>query len=90
MKAKLTLHLEGEFPGSPEKDSVNINLEEYDALWDLWIKPKAISEGWCGLTPRDKAELKQREASKQSEELISLERFNRNKRKVMKKAGLVP
>jgi hypothetical protein len=89
MKAKLTLTLEGRFPGSPEKDSMDISLEEYDKLWQTWIKPKAIKEGRVGELPTRVAERKQKDALKQSKELIELQQFNDKKEKTMRKVGLI-
>ncbi len=48
MKHFLTLTLEGHFPGAPEKDTVEISEEDYDRLWQQYIKPKAVKEGWSG------------------------------------------
>ena len=79
-KAKLTLVLEGHFPGSPERDSVELALDEYDELWHTWIKPRAIKEGWCGETPIQEAERKRDNVLKQAKELAELEEFRRRQR----------
>ena len=74
-KAKLTLVLEGHFPGSPERDSVDLALDEYDELWQTYIRPKAIKEGWCGETPIQEAEKKRDKALKQTEQLRELGQY---------------
>lgn len=47
MKFVLTLTMEGEFPGAPERDSIEISEAQYDGLWALFIAKKAFEEGWC-------------------------------------------
>ena len=44
----LILKMDGAFPGAPELDTVTLTEPEYDELWDRFIKPKAIAEGWVG------------------------------------------
>ena len=42
----LTLGQSGDFPGAPDKDTVEISEVEYDELWAKFIRPKAVKEGW--------------------------------------------
>lgn len=48
MKFSLSLIMEGTFPGAPERDTIEISEADYDELWERFIKPKAIKEGWAG------------------------------------------
>ena len=42
----LTLGQSGDFPGAPDKDTVEISEDQYDELWAKFIRPKAVKEGW--------------------------------------------
>ncbi len=42
----LTLGQSGDFPGAPDKDTVEISNDQYDELWAKFIRPKAVKEGW--------------------------------------------
>ena len=42
----LTLGQSGDFPGAPDKDTVEISEDQYDELWAKFIRPKAVREGW--------------------------------------------
>ena len=50
MKFSLTLTMgeSGDFPGAPDKDTVEISEAQYDGLWAKFVRPKAIEEGWVG------------------------------------------
>lgn len=47
VKFWLTLMAEGNFPGSPEKDTIEIDQDDHDMLWEKYILPRAVAEGWA-------------------------------------------
>ena len=42
----LTLGQSGDFPGAPDKDTVEISEDQYDELWAKFVRPNAVKEGW--------------------------------------------
>ena len=38
MKYCLILETDGDFPGAPDRERIELNEEEYWILWEMWVK----------------------------------------------------